>query len=49
MYKTLILPVGLFLYAMWSLTFREENRLKVFGKRVLREILEHIRKKVKVG
>jgi hypothetical protein len=35
-YKTIILPVVLYWYETWSLTLREEHRLRVFEKRVLR-------------
>jgi hypothetical protein len=37
-YKTLILPVVLCGCETWSLTLREEHRLRVFGNRVLRII-----------
>jgi hypothetical protein len=37
-YKTIILPVVLFGCETWSLTFREEHRLRVFENRVLRRI-----------
>jgi hypothetical protein len=37
-YKTIILPVVLYGCANWSLTLREELRLKVFEKRVLMKI-----------
>jgi hypothetical protein len=37
-YKTIILPVILYGCETWSLTLREEHRLKVFGNRVLRRI-----------
>jgi hypothetical protein len=37
-YKTIILPVGLYGCETWSLTLREEHRLKVFENRVLRRI-----------
>jgi hypothetical protein len=37
-YKTIILPVVLCGCETWSLTLREELRLKVFGNRVLRRI-----------
>jgi hypothetical protein len=37
-YKTVILPVVLYGCATWSLTLREENRLRVFEIRVLRRI-----------
>jgi hypothetical protein len=37
-YKTIILPVVLHRRETWSLTLREEYRLRVFGNRVLRRI-----------
>jgi hypothetical protein len=37
-YKTVILPVVLYRCETWSLTLREEHRLRVFEKRVLRGI-----------
>jgi hypothetical protein len=37
-YKTIILPVVLYGRETWSLTLREEHRLRVFEKRVLRRI-----------
>jgi hypothetical protein len=37
-YKTIILPVVLYGFETWSLTLREEHRLRVFEKRVLRRI-----------
>jgi hypothetical protein len=37
-YKTIILPVVLYGCATWSLTLREEHRLRVFENRVLRKI-----------
>jgi hypothetical protein len=37
-YKTVILPVVLYGYETWSLTLREEHRLRVFENRVLRRI-----------
>jgi hypothetical protein len=36
-YKTIILPVVLYGCATWSLTLREEHRLRVFENRVLRK------------
>jgi hypothetical protein len=36
-YKTIILPV-LYGYETWSLTLREEHRLRVFENRVLRRV-----------
>jgi hypothetical protein len=37
-YRTIILPVVLYGCKAWSLTFREERRLKVFENRVLRSL-----------
>jgi hypothetical protein len=37
-YKTIILPVVLYGCETWSLTLREEHRLRVFDIRVLRRI-----------
>jgi hypothetical protein len=37
-YKTIILPVVLHGCETWSLTLREEHRLRVFENRVLRRI-----------
>jgi hypothetical protein len=37
-YKTIILPVVLYGCETWSLTLREELRLRVFENRVLRRI-----------
>jgi hypothetical protein len=37
-YKTIILPVVLYGCVTWSLTLREEHRLRVFENRVLRRI-----------
>jgi hypothetical protein len=37
-YKTVILPVVLYRCETWSLTLREEHRLRVFENRVLRKI-----------
>jgi hypothetical protein len=37
-YKTIILPVVLYGYETWSLTLREEHRLRMFENRVLRRI-----------
>jgi hypothetical protein len=37
-YKTIILPVALYACETWSLTSREEHRLRVFENRVLRGI-----------
>jgi hypothetical protein len=38
MYKTIILPVVLYGCETWSLTLREEHRLRVFDNRVLTRI-----------
>jgi hypothetical protein len=37
-YQTIILPVVLYGFETWSLTLREEHRLRVFENRVLRRI-----------
>jgi hypothetical protein len=37
-HKTIILPVVLYGSETWCLTLREENRLRVFEKRVLKRI-----------
>jgi len=37
-YRTIILPVVLYGYETWSLTWREERRLRVSENRVLRRI-----------
>jgi len=37
-YKTIILPVVLYGCQTWSLTLREEHRLRVFENRVLKRI-----------
>jgi hypothetical protein len=37
-YKMIMLPVVLYGCETWSLTLREEHRLRVFGNRVLRRI-----------
>ena len=38
-YRTIILPVFLYGCETWSLTLREEHRLRVFENRVLRRII----------
>jgi hypothetical protein len=45
-YKTIILPVVLYGCETWSLTLREDHRLRVFENRVLRRIFG--RKRVEV-
>jgi hypothetical protein len=37
-YRTIILPVVLYWCEIWSLTLREERRLRVFENRVLRRV-----------
>jgi hypothetical protein len=39
LYKTVNLRLDVYAYETWSLTLREEHRLKVFEKRVLRRIV----------
>jgi hypothetical protein len=48
-YKTVILPVVLYRCETWSLTLREEHRLRVFENRVLRRIFEPRRDEVTGG
>jgi hypothetical protein len=45
-YKTTILPVVLYRFETWSLTLREEHRLRVFENMVLRRIFGLKRDKV---
>jgi hypothetical protein len=45
-YKTIILPVVLYGCDTWSLTLREEHRLRVFENRVMRRIFEAKRDEV---
>jgi len=45
-YRTIILPVVLFGCETWSLTLREERRLRVFENRVLRRVFGPKRDKV---
>jgi hypothetical protein len=40
-YRTIILPVALYGCETWSLTLREEHRLRVFENRALRGIFGH--------
>jgi hypothetical protein len=40
LYKTIILPAALYGCETWSLTLREERRLRLFGNRVLRRTCE---------
>jgi hypothetical protein len=39
-YKSIIFPVVLYGYATWSVTIREEHKLRAFENRVLRRIFE---------
>jgi hypothetical protein len=48
-YKSIILLVVLYGFEIWSLTLREEHRLKVFENRVLRRIFEPKRNEVMEG
>jgi hypothetical protein len=45
-YRTKILPVVLYGFETWSLTLREDQRLRVFENRVLRRIFGPKRDKV---
>jgi hypothetical protein len=45
-YGTISLPVVVYGYETWSLTLREERRLRVFGNRVLRIIFGPMRDEV---
>jgi hypothetical protein len=49
LYKTMILPVVLYGCETWSLTLREEHRLRVFENRVLRRIFGPMRDEVTGG
>jgi hypothetical protein len=44
-YKTIILPVVLYGCETWSLTLKEEHRLRVFENRVIRRIFRPERMK----
>jgi hypothetical protein len=48
-YKTIILPLVLYGCETWSLTLREEHRLRVFENRVLRRIFGPKRNEVTGG
>jgi hypothetical protein len=48
-YKTIILPMVLYGCETWSLTLREEHRLRVFENRVLRRIFGPKRDEVTEG
>ena len=45
-YRTMILPVVLYGCETWSLTLREERRLRVFGNSVLRRVFVFKRDRV---
>ena len=45
-YRTIILPVVLYWCETWSLTLREEHRLRVFENRVLRRVFVPTRDEV---
>jgi len=45
-YRTIILPVLLYGWEIWSLTLRERRRLRLFEKRVLRRIFGPTRSEV---
>jgi hypothetical protein len=47
--KTTILSLVLYEYETWSLTLREEHRLRVFENRMLRRIFGPLRDEVTVG
>jgi len=46
MYRTIILPVVLYGFETWSLTLREQRRLRVFENRMLRRTFEPERDEV---
>jgi hypothetical protein len=48
-YKTIILPLVLYGCETWSLTLREEHRLRVYENRVLRRMFGPKRDKVTGG
>jgi hypothetical protein len=48
-YRNIILPVVLYGCETWSLTLREERRLKVFENRVLRRVFGSKREEVTGG
>ena len=49
MYRTIILPVVVYGSKTWSLTLREEYRLRVFDNRVLRKAFVSMRKEEETG
>ena len=48
-YKTIILPVVLYGCEIWSLSLREEQRLRVFENKVIRKIFGAKSHKIKVN
>jgi hypothetical protein len=48
-YKTIILPLVLYGYETWSITLKEEHKLRVFENRVLRRIFGPKRDEVTEG
>jgi hypothetical protein len=48
-YRTIILPVVLYGCETWSITLREEHRLRVFENRVLRKIFGPERERASRG
>jgi hypothetical protein len=48
-YKTIILPVVLYGCETWSVTLKEEHRVRVFEKRVLRKVFGSKRSEVTGG
>jgi hypothetical protein len=48
-YESVILPAVLYICETWSLTLREEHRLRVFENRVLRRIFGQLIDEVKGG
>jgi hypothetical protein len=48
-YKIIILPVVVYRPETWSLTLKEEHRMKVFKKRVLRRIFGQKRDEAREG
>jgi hypothetical protein len=49
LYKSIILPVSLYGCETWSLTLREEHRLRLFENRALRRIFGPKKNEVKGG
>jgi len=46
-HRNVISPVGLYGYETWSLTLREEHRLRVLKNRMLRKIFGAKREEIK--